>query len=738
MNFSVVMIAKNEAATLPRLLECLKEFRKRGGEVVLVDTGSTDGTVKLAEESCINVLSGGPQFMHTVLLDEADDLNNRFIVKGEPPAIKAGDRFFDYSAARNFAGQQASNNWIFMPDCDETLPHFDIDALEQMIAQPDTEQILCNYVYSSDEYGNPLIQFDRERFYDRRKVRWVNFIHEHPVGNAAKIKRAPESVLSMEHHPQHQGHASDLPGLMVDLRLNPNNDRNTHYLARELMFSGRYRSAICQFQRHIEMPAWPIEQAQSLIYIGECCQKLGDDEQALECWHRAFAKDPTRREALIRLAEYYYTKPGHAGQCAAYAAASLTVPLVGYYMNNLRHYGAVPHEMLYASLWWLGDKEGSTKHWQEALCYEPKNPKYLEDGERHFAEVIKKIPIADWAEKWRELDVEGCDTNGATIPLGPVAWVPDPRMTEVGHSLPSLPATPTQSRKDTPPADTKKLSVRKCLCFISSKEFLPQTMLAAESAQRCNPKYFAVLLTDAAKSEYGGIFDHVLNPSDLGLSDVLKIWGVVGRPRIMQYALEARGFDIAVFLDGDTYTYGPFVEVEREIAAGASMLVTPHTMVPYPDDGKWPRMQECLNLAGNYNSGFFAATPAALPFIRWWGNQTAAYPQIDPAKHLYSEQSWLRYALDFDPRARLLRHPGYNVAFWNICDRDVKPIECWDHGGYPKDYTVNGDFLRVMHFAGGFKKDTPPERMTPYQDRHVLAPDDPRLQIYKDYQELLP
>ena len=43
--FSVTLIAKNEERSLPSLLASLSEFRARGGEILLVDTGSTDKTV---------------------------------------------------------------------------------------------------------------------------------------------------------------------------------------------------------------------------------------------------------------------------------------------------------------------------------------------------------------------------------------------------------------------------------------------------------------------------------------------------------------------------------------------------------------------------------------------------------------------------------------------------------------------------------------------------------------------
>ena len=50
MRFSFCLIAKNEGKTLPRLLKSLEAFKAAGGEVCLLDTGSTDDTVKIARE----------------------------------------------------------------------------------------------------------------------------------------------------------------------------------------------------------------------------------------------------------------------------------------------------------------------------------------------------------------------------------------------------------------------------------------------------------------------------------------------------------------------------------------------------------------------------------------------------------------------------------------------------------------------------------------------------------------
>jgi len=39
MRFSIVLISKNEEKTLPHLFKSIKEFKDKGGEVIVLDTG---------------------------------------------------------------------------------------------------------------------------------------------------------------------------------------------------------------------------------------------------------------------------------------------------------------------------------------------------------------------------------------------------------------------------------------------------------------------------------------------------------------------------------------------------------------------------------------------------------------------------------------------------------------------------------------------------------------------------
>lgn len=83
---SICMIVKDEAKNLPL---CLNSVKAVADEIIVVDTGSTDETVAIAQKASANVTT----------LDWKDD----------------------FAAARNAALEQATQDWVLVIDADETL-----------------------------------------------------------------------------------------------------------------------------------------------------------------------------------------------------------------------------------------------------------------------------------------------------------------------------------------------------------------------------------------------------------------------------------------------------------------------------------------------------------------------------------------------------------------------------------------------------------------------------------------
>jgi glycosyltransferase involved in cell wall biosynthesis len=146
MKITATIITRDEERNIARAIESLRCC----DEILIVDSGSTDRTTELAEKLGARV-------------------------------VEAGWR--GYSGQKNWAAEQAANDWILSIDADEALS----EALEAEIwnlkktgprfdayTMPRLARYLGRWVLHSGWYPDRKI-----RLYDRRKARWVgDFVHE--------------------------------------------------------------------------------------------------------------------------------------------------------------------------------------------------------------------------------------------------------------------------------------------------------------------------------------------------------------------------------------------------------------------------------------------------------------------------------------------------------------------------------------------------------------------------------
>ena len=378
MNFSICIIAKNEANTLPRCIESLKKFMDKGGVVCILDTGSTDGTANLARSLGCKVEEVGEKFITKISWAKAKIINQTFLVDNELMIVKENDRLFDFASARNYCAEMAPTDMVIAVDADEYFTALDLDKVSKLV-EDGVEQFETHFIFAHDQYGKPAIQFIQSRFYNKKKLKYTGIVHEVLTGDAKRMP-LPKDVYMLEHKQEGgKAHRSNyLIGLALDCFEHQEKDRQSHYFARELLYTGRLNSAIKEFKRHITMGAWKLEAAQSMVYIGDCYGRLNKPDEQVEWYNKAFYFDSNRREPLIKMAEFYKHNQNFKAT-AAYAAASLEIPLTDYYSNNSAHYAQRPHELLYWANGWYGDIEGARHHIKKALEYQPLNPIYLRD-----------------------------------------------------------------------------------------------------------------------------------------------------------------------------------------------------------------------------------------------------------------------------------------------------------------------------------------------------------------------
>lgn len=255
--FSICVIAKNEAESLPHLLGSLTEFCHRGGDVFLLDTGSADATVKVAAAYGCRVFCAGDAFSFIVDSVMALKINLTFVVPPEHHVIKPGAVLFNYAEARNFAASKAHKDMICCPDADETFTHLDIDAINSFIYQG-FQRFENDHCYLHDKDGKPINRFFWDaRWYDRRAFRWRGTMHETLESIWPQVGptfRLPTNVCYIEHWPRPSKNKEKyLANLAYACHVDPTNERQAHCFGRELMFRGRYKSAIKQFMKHILM-----------------------------------------------------------------------------------------------------------------------------------------------------------------------------------------------------------------------------------------------------------------------------------------------------------------------------------------------------------------------------------------------------------------------------------------------------------------------------------------------------
>ncbi len=172
---SICMIVKNEEAVLARCLESLKGLAE---EIVIVDTGSTDATKKIASAYTKNIYDF--QWID------------------------------DFSAARNFAFSKCTQQYIYTADADEVLDEENRKkwiVLKQNIL-PEIEIVQMYYVNSTNEKSVYNFQKElRPKLFKRlREFRWIDPIHERVLLQPVVY----DSDIEIKHLPQGEHTSRDL------------------------------------------------------------------------------------------------------------------------------------------------------------------------------------------------------------------------------------------------------------------------------------------------------------------------------------------------------------------------------------------------------------------------------------------------------------------------------------------------------------------------------------------------
>ena len=264
---SAVLIVKNEVKVLARCIESL------GGldQIVVHDTGSTDGTQDLARKLGADVSS----------------------TKIKP---------FHFALARNEARKKATGDWVLSIDADEVLVKGGIGAIRDAVGKKPASIFRVRHV-DMDPTGNSTLPTWKKRIFLSTRYEWKWRVHERlfSVSNAELAENLPDCIL--KHRPaakRTKRRAQNLKLLRMCVLESPEHVYALRQLGFELALAEKWAECLTYLERYVDNPMEELlhEKCATLMMIGQARARLKDLEGACRAFMEAHEDSPRRREPL--------------------------------------------------------------------------------------------------------------------------------------------------------------------------------------------------------------------------------------------------------------------------------------------------------------------------------------------------------------------------------------------------------------------------------------------------------
>jgi hypothetical protein len=240
---------------------------------------------------------------------------------------------------------------------------------------------------------------------------------------------------------------------------------------------------------------------------------------------------------------------------------------------------------------------------------------------------------------------------------------------------------------------------------VTSLKYFPKTLVMAQSAkaQMSNVKVCVCLVEEHPNPllDQFPCIDKIVLAKDIGdknfYKNIFKYTALEAitsvKAQLFLYLMDYyQDEDTFIFLDTDTKIYSPFDEINKLLNI-SPIIMTPHLLEE--EDSRYAiEDNELVTLVyGVYNTAFIAIKRSleATNFLHWWNNKLKNECFIDLSSGIFVDQRWIDLAICYFD-IHILKHPGYNVAAWNLSKRRVS----YDNSMY----LINNERLRFFHFSG--------------------------------------
>jgi glycosyltransferase involved in cell wall biosynthesis len=346
MKIAVYTIAKNEEKFVRRWYESSKDADYH----LILDTGSTDGTLEIAKSLGIHIE-----------------------IKDFVP--------WRFDSARNHALSMLPDDidLCISLDLDEVLSEGWRQEVEK--ASDMASRFTYKYVWSHKEDGTEDVSFNSDKCHSRHGYTWKYPVHEvlHYLNGQEVFQHLG---FQINHYPdESKSRAQYLPLLKMAVYDNPKDSRTAFYYARELYFNSKFKQSEKEFIRYLKLDSstWRAERSKAMRYLNEI---TGD---IIWLW-RAVSEAPDRREGWMDLANIGYADLDWP-LCFYASSKALAIeerPMD--YLNESFAWGELPHDLNAISSYYLGWKENAIKHGTIALSMKPDDQR-LKDNMKFYSQL---------------------------------------------------------------------------------------------------------------------------------------------------------------------------------------------------------------------------------------------------------------------------------------------------------------------------------------------------------------
>ena len=371
MTISLCMIVKNEEAALPR---CLDSVHHLVDEMIIVDTGSTDNTIEIAEHYGAHVYT--------------------YPWNGS------------FADARNYAMRQAVMDWIFIMDADNELPAEDAGKLLNMTSgRSDATAWFCktiSYLGDDPDPANVICNLNIYLVRNHMGYQFAGDIHEQiSCGDPTKKPVTAISDMRIYHYGYLNGairsqgkRERNMAMILQELEKRPDDPFMLYNLGNEYFALSKVQEAYdCYLKSYARFDPEVGYNTKLIMRIVACCDALGKTAEQLKFIEIGLKHYPAYTDLEFIRGTLWLSKERYLAAIRSYKKC-LKMGEAPLLLSNIPGVGTYKAAQMLCQLHYnLGETSAAMRYARMALKFHPANREVI----GHLATMLMEQGSADAA-----------------------------------------------------------------------------------------------------------------------------------------------------------------------------------------------------------------------------------------------------------------------------------------------------------------------------------------------------